>query len=320
MLVEKPAFLRMVDFRAAMAARDRAGRVVLVGENDHYKPQAVKLRRLLADGAIGEVVFAHFTTIAKRLKTEDDWRNDETMAGGDAFFEEGIHWLHLAGSLGPKITRSRDSGRPCRGTARTGGPRACWCRFGTTTARVGSLYYSREIPSFFKGCGCRRFTAVRASSPSSRTDCSFWCGEGAAEIHLPGFYDFRGYRVMYRDFLRRIREERARDEPRARDGRSAVDGSGLREHAAHRAVTEHYDIIIIGSGAAAAPSRMGSRTARARVDPRTRRLHSSGRPELSPIAVWKDLRYQTIERWLDEEGREFRPYTHYCVGGNTKFG
>ena len=24
-------------------------------------------------------------------------------------------------------------------------------------------------------------------------------------------------------------------------------------------------------------------------------------------------------RWLDESGQEFRPYTHYCVGGNTKF-
>ena len=50
------------------------------------------------------MVFAHFTTIAKRLKTADDWRNDETMAGGDAFFEEGIHWLHLANSLGPTMT------------------------------------------------------------------------------------------------------------------------------------------------------------------------------------------------------------------------
>ncbi len=25
------------------------------------------------------------------------------------------------------------------------------------------------------------------------------------------------------------------------------------------------------------------------------------------------------ERWIDERGREFRPYTHYNVGGNTKF-
>ena len=38
-----------------------------------------------------------------------------------------------------------------------------------------------------------------------------------------------------------------------------------------------------------------------------------------PEAVWKHLRYQSKERWLDEGGREFRPYTHYNVGGNTKF-
>src|SRR5687768_10983495 len=102
-VVEKPAFLTMEEYLAVRDARDRAGRVVLVGENDHYKPLAVTLRRLLVDDAIGEMVFAHFTTLARRLKTADDWRNDESMAGGDAFFEEGIHWLHMAGSLGPRI-------------------------------------------------------------------------------------------------------------------------------------------------------------------------------------------------------------------------
>ena len=65
-LVEKPAFLAHGGLPGgASTARDRAGRVVLVGENDHYKPLAVRLRRLLADGAIGEMVFAHFTTIAQ---------------------------------------------------------------------------------------------------------------------------------------------------------------------------------------------------------------------------------------------------------------
>ena len=103
-LVEKPAYLRMEDYETVRRARDRAQRVVLVGENDHYKPLAIVLRRLLAEGAIGDMVFALFTTIAHRPKTADDWRNDEAMAGGDAFFEEGIHWLHLAGSLGPTIT------------------------------------------------------------------------------------------------------------------------------------------------------------------------------------------------------------------------
>ena len=52
-LVEKPAYPRMADYRAALDARNRAGRVVLVGENDHYKPLAVCLRRLLKEEAIG---------------------------------------------------------------------------------------------------------------------------------------------------------------------------------------------------------------------------------------------------------------------------
>ena len=35
--------------------------------------------------------------------------------------------------------------------------------------------------------------------------------------------------------------------------------------------------------------------------------------------MWKDLRYRTTEQWLDEHGQSFRPYTHYGVGGNSKF-
>ena len=38
-----------------------------------------------------------------------------------------------------------------------------------------------------------------------------------------------------------------------------------------------------------------------------------------PEAVWKHLRYRAREQWLDERGRAFTPYTHYGVGGNTKF-
>src|SRR4029453_12684349 len=106
-LVEKPAFPRLDDYQAVQAGSDRANCTVLVGENDHYKPLAVTLRRLLADGIIGDMVFATFTTVVKRLKSAGDWRNGEQMAGGDAFFEEGIHWLHFANSLGPRMTDVR---------------------------------------------------------------------------------------------------------------------------------------------------------------------------------------------------------------------
>jgi choline dehydrogenase-like flavoprotein len=39
----------------------------------------------------------------------------------------------------------------------------------------------------------------------------------------------------------------------------------------------------------------------------------------NPEAVWKHKRYQTTERWIDDRGESFAPYTHYNVGGNTKF-
>src|SRR6187200_401903 len=150
-LVEKPAFLTMGDYEVVRDARDRAKRVVLVGENDHYKPLAIKLRQLLADGVIGDMVFGQFSTVAKRLKTADDWRNDESMAGGDAFFEEGIHWLHLASSLGPRIVRI-EGFRPAPamgGTDRRA--KSMMVAFRYDNDAVGSLYYSREIPSLFRG-------------------------------------------------------------------------------------------------------------------------------------------------------------------------
>jgi len=225
-LVEKPAFLRMEDYRTAAAARDAAGRVVLVGENDHYKPLAVRLRALIHEGVIGEMVFAHFTTIARRLKTADDWRNDEAMAGGDAFFEEGIHWLHVAGSLGPRITEIHGY-RPAASRA---GPdrrdKSMLVSFRYDNGAVGSLYYSREIPSLFRGLRLSKlYGRDGIISFESNGVVLVARGRGLPRIVFPGFRDMRGYKAMYRDFRRAIATgsvpemslERAMDDQRLMD-------------------------------------------------------------------------------------------------------
>lgn len=225
-LVEKPAFPRMEDYRTVADARDRAKKVVLVGENDHYKPLAVTLRRLLASDAIGEMVFAHFATIAKKLKTADDWRNDEAMAGGDAFFEEGIHWLHLASSLGPRIT-SVSGFRP---SASAEGPdrraKSMMVAFRYDNGAVGSLYYSREVPSLWRGLRISKLFG-RKGIITFESNGAFVLvrGNGLPRLLLPGVRDIRGYRAMYRDFLRAIRTgdapemslERAMDDQRLMD-------------------------------------------------------------------------------------------------------
>ena len=208
-LVEKPAFPRTEDYHAVLEARDRAGRVVLVGENDHYKPLAVRLRQLLAQGTIGDLVFAHFTTIVKRLKSADDWRNDEAMAGGDAFFEEGIHWLHIANSLGPAITAIQGF-RPAPSAE---GPdkrlKSMMVAFEYDCGAVGSLYYSREIPSFFKGLRLSKlFGRKGVITFESNGAVIVARGAGLPRVIIPGVRDVRGYQAMYRDFVAAIRERR----------------------------------------------------------------------------------------------------------------
>jgi choline dehydrogenase-like flavoprotein len=85
-------------------------------------------------------------------------------------------------------------------------------------------------------------------------------------------------------------------------------------------VTEHYDIIIIGTGAGGGTMAHALASSGARILILERGDFVPQEEEnWNPEAVWKHLRYQTTERWIDDRGREFRPYTHYCVGGNTKF-
>jgi choline dehydrogenase-like flavoprotein len=85
-------------------------------------------------------------------------------------------------------------------------------------------------------------------------------------------------------------------------------------------MADHYDVIIIGSGA-------GGGTL-------TYRLASSGKKILliergpyvprerenwSTKAVNADGRYNTKEVWRDKDSKDLHPHTNYYVGGNTKF-
>jgi predicted dehydrogenase len=209
-LVEKPAFVRLTDYETVLEASVRAGRVVLVGENDHYKPLAVCLRKLVAEDVIGEMVFAHFATIARRLKTAGDWRNDEAMAGGDAFFEEGIHWLHIAGSLGPRISSIHGYRPPASREGPDTRVKSMMVAFRYDTGAVGSLYYSREIPSLFRGLRVSKLFG-RKGVITFESNGAFVVarGSGMPRVILPGFRDIRGYQAMYRDFMRAIRESGA---------------------------------------------------------------------------------------------------------------
>ncbi len=82
----------------------------------------------------------------------------------------------------------------------------------------------------------------------------------------------------------------------------------------------HFDAVIIGTGAGGGTMAHALAPTGARILVLERGDTVPSEPEnWSPAAVWRDLRYRTTERWLDERDQEFQPYMHYGVGGNTKF-
>lgn len=81
-----------------------------------------------------------------------------------------------------------------------------------------------------------------------------------------------------------------------------------------------YDVVIVGSGAGGGTMARALAPTGARILIVERGGPVPQEPEnWDPAAVWKQLRYRATETWLDATGAEFLPYTHYGLGGNTKF-
>ncbi len=80
-----------------------------------------------------------------------------------------------------------------------------------------------------------------------------------------------------------------------------------------------YDIIIIGSGAGGGTiaRELASAGLRILILERGQAIPRE-RENWDEDAVFARKRYQAKETWYDKDDKPFEPYTHYCVGGNTK--
>jgi choline dehydrogenase-like flavoprotein len=84
-------------------------------------------------------------------------------------------------------------------------------------------------------------------------------------------------------------------------------------------VTEHYDVIIVGSGA-------GGGTLAHTLAPSGKRMLLLERGDFlpreienwNPQPVFVDGRYISEDTWFDSDGKPFQPQVHYFVGGATK--
>jgi hypothetical protein len=184
------------------------------------------------------------------------------------------------------------------------------------------------VPSLLRGLRLSKLfgrKGVIHSSPTADHACPrTW----RAAARIPGFRDIRGYRAMYQDFHRAILTgaapemslERAMDDQRVMDQIYASLAPAGPWRLRGRCGPNTSTSSSLGAAPAGErwPRAGWHRCARARR--RARRGHSARAGELEsrklsgsscaiarPSAGWTGAAI------------EFLPYTHYCVGGNTKF-
>ena len=201
-VVEKPPFGQARDFDTVAAAAAAAGRRVFVAENYYYKPSLVRLRCLLADGVVGDVLFVHVNAI-KRQRT-GGWRDDAAVALGGALYEGGIHWVDFMANLGLTVCAVR--GFQPRGLGSI--ERSMLVVFEYAEGAVGTLSYSWEVPSTARGLRLSKIYG-RAGTITFESNGLWVLAHGTrTRLYVPGVRDLAGYRRMFDDFVRAWKTDR----------------------------------------------------------------------------------------------------------------
>lgn len=197
-IIEKPPFLKTTDFDSIEKLRQENNCQLMVAENYFYKPLASRLRQVLQNKEIGDILFIHVNAL--KLQKTGNWRDDPALSGYGALFEGGIHWINFMGNIGLKIDRIEGHQPLAKGDVE----KSMMVSIDYGQGAVGTLYYSWEVPSLFKGLRISRIYG-REGSITFESNGIFILVKGKLKrLIFPGIKDISGYRGMFIDFLQAL--------------------------------------------------------------------------------------------------------------------
>jgi predicted dehydrogenase len=96
-LLEKPMAMNLAEARAMVEAADRAGRVLMVAQNQRYLPEHTHIKTLLDEGTIGGVFAARIdgNQLLSRIYPPGHWLFSKATAGGGVIRTTAIHKFDL---------------------------------------------------------------------------------------------------------------------------------------------------------------------------------------------------------------------------------
>jgi predicted dehydrogenase len=99
-LIEKPAGRYAHEIQPLIALAEAKQVAVRVGFNHRYHRAFRKARELIADAALGELMFVRARYgHGGRLGYDKEWRADPSLSGGGELIDQGVHLIDLARSL-----------------------------------------------------------------------------------------------------------------------------------------------------------------------------------------------------------------------------
>jgi predicted dehydrogenase len=201
-IIEKPPFLTSSEFAQVKEKQAASKRQVMIAENYYYKPLAFQLRRLLQSGVIGDLLFVHINALKEQKIS--GWRADPDIAGGGALFEGGIHWVNFVANLGPQLTGVRGY----QPAPVTDFEKSILITMQYENGPVGTLYYSWETPSLFKGLRISKIYGRKGSITFESNGLFILVRGEKTKLIFPGLKDIAGYKQMFEDFFDSIRGDK----------------------------------------------------------------------------------------------------------------
>ena len=95
-VLEKPMAPTLDACARIMAAAEASGRVFMIAEQSQFWPDVIRIRDLLAAGAIGEVIWARaffFDPLVRNPADPVPWRFRLARSGGGICIDGGAHWI-----------------------------------------------------------------------------------------------------------------------------------------------------------------------------------------------------------------------------------
>jgi predicted dehydrogenase len=105
-IVEKPGAIASEHLAEIESAAARTDSLVRIGYNHRFHPAFLKIRELMRDEALGEIMFVRARYgHGGRVGYEREWRADPKLSGGGELIDQGVHLIDLAGMFLGEFTR-----------------------------------------------------------------------------------------------------------------------------------------------------------------------------------------------------------------------